>query len=209
MDSPLRPGLNSLIRKVADHDKQAFEALVILAEPLIKKTIRLKSDDLSESEADQILNQVLAKIWEKAHTYKGVSRRTTNLDAAARGWISKVARNELYDHLRERNKRDKWQTLESDLQTERELADDLPSPFEKLMDTTDPSPENVVISNLGVKEFLNNLSPKERELYDLLVLGYTQIECADQLGVTPPAISERVKRLKDKYREFFDDRRDL
>lgn len=85
--------LKECMSKVAvDRDKQAFEQLFDHFAPLLR-SYSLARDPGASLVADDLAQEVMIKVWNKAHTYKPEM-------AAVSTWIFTLARNARIDYLR-------------------------------------------------------------------------------------------------------------
>jgi len=62
-------------------------------------------------------------------------------------------------------------------------------------------PERIDQMEIMVK-FLESLTPMEKEIYDLLVKGYSREEMAKTLNIPIKTVYSRIKRIKQKYRKL-------
>lgn len=112
--------LKCLMRKVAEfRDKQAFMTLFDHYVPLVR-AYSLKREPGASLLADELAQEVLIRVWEKAHTY---NPSLSNLNT----WVFTLARNCRIDHLR-RNGR--FLTEIDPVEIFNQIEDEGPGPFQ-------------------------------------------------------------------------------
>ncbi|MEH6558463.1 MAG: sigma-70 family RNA polymerase sigma factor [Oceanicoccus sp.] len=85
--------LKGLMARIAEHrDKEAFEEFFNHFAPLLR-SYSLAREPGATLLADELAQEVLIKVWNKAHTYKPEL-------AAVTTWVFTLARNSRIDHLR-------------------------------------------------------------------------------------------------------------
>jgi hypothetical protein len=75
------------------------------------------------------------------------------------------------------------------------------NPIEKPVTPSTATP--YPMQELVIQEYLQSLLPKDLTIVQMLVEGYTQDEIARALGVTPSAICQRTKRIRNSLPELF------
>lgn len=93
-----RQALADDLKRVADHqDRAAFARLFKFFSPKIKAyLLSLKSDQLTPEMIEELTQEVMVKVWTKAHYFN-------ESKAAASTWIYTIARNCRIDFLRKAN----------------------------------------------------------------------------------------------------------
>jgi RNA polymerase sigma factor (sigma-70 family) len=133
---------------------------------------------LSSADADDTAVEAVLRTYEK---WRESTQEWHNLNRFA----VTVARNLLIDQIR---KNKKIVSLDSDLPIWEEIVTDnqrnLVNPTEKKF-----------VSQERLRSVLNKLAEKDRSILTLTMEGYTQSEIAKKLGMTQPAISERLKKI--------------
>lgn len=66
-----------------------------------------------------------------------------------------------------------------------------------------PQDWEFLLEDGGLIEVLRKLSPRQQEVVWLLVAGWTQKEIADQLGLTPAAVSQTKNRAYQQIRKLY------
>jgi RNA polymerase sigma-70 factor (ECF subfamily) len=85
--------LKGLMARIAEHrDKEAFDEFFNHFAPLLR-SYSLAREPRATLLADELAQEVLIKVWNKAHTYKPEL-------AAVTTWVFTLARNSRIDHLR-------------------------------------------------------------------------------------------------------------
>jgi RNA polymerase sigma-70 factor (ECF subfamily) len=152
-----------VIRAAADHDIEAFDALVRAYQPQVWRFLRhlLRDDALAED----VTQETFIRVYRRLHTFRFRSKFST--------WIMHVARNAGTDELRARQRRAR-------LVHALEPAASTPT-------TTDAS------RRVEIDEALAALSPRLRETLLLVELfGFTYREAATSLGVPEGTAKRRV-----------------
>lgn len=108
-----------MIRVANDRDRQAFEQLFDHFAPLLR-SYSLTREPGAMLVADELAQEVMIKVWNKAHTYKPEA-------AAVSTWVFTLARNARIDYLR-RNGRFSTEIDPTDLFNN--LEDQGPDPFQ-------------------------------------------------------------------------------
>ena len=108
-----------MLRVAEDRDRQAFSLLFDHFVPLIR-AFSLARDTGSALLADELAQEVIIKIWAKAHTYKPELSRVNT-------WVYTLARNSRIDQLR-RDSKHKTNIDSSDIFSE--IEDEAPGPFQ-------------------------------------------------------------------------------
>ena len=165
---------DSLIKVARDRDIQAFEALFDHYAPLIR-AYSLAREPGAELVADELAQDVMVRVWEKAHTYKPeLSNPNT--------WVFVMARNCRIDYLR-RNGR-----IASNVDPAlifEQLEDDAAGPFQSAMQ-----------ERLGtnIHECIARL-PKEQAqvLLKVYMEGKTQQEASVDLKLPLGTVKSRVR----------------
>lgn len=73
----------------------------------------------------------------------------------------------------------------------------LPDHFDETVSGTDADMDRQIINTTIIRQLMR----EERWIVWLLLLGYTQREIADVLGLTQPNICQRIRRLRVKYKK--------
>ena len=151
-------------------DGAAYEKLLVDVIPMLRGLVRAKVWD--HHSAEDVVQNILLSIHRARHTYHPGRPFVP--------WLRAVARNAVFDHLRDRTRR----RGREDPLPEGELAaptEELPILREAL------SPE--------LTEALEALPPAQRQAVELLqVQGLTVVEAAARAGVSPGALKVRAHR---------------
>lgn len=144
----------TLIRRVATRDREAFEELYRAYYP---RLMRYLLSHLGDRElAEEILNDVMMVVWEKASTFRGRSRTST--------WVLGIAHYKVLQALRARGRRPRAVALD--------LADD-PSATQR------EANGRAVDQRMLLAKALRSLSPAQRAVVELTYYyGYSYKEIA-------------------------------
>jgi RNA polymerase sigma factor (sigma-70 family) len=204
MDIARLEELDSLLRKIAGQDKAAFTALYSLTERRIRNYLQHRAPYLPESEIEAVMGDVYLGIWKGASSYSGKTPRGGNPEAVANAWMIRLARNKLFYYFRKDRISRKHEILESDMTSDPENPDKDLSPLERLPDSSSPGPEQALTSRQGIEEFRAGLTPLEQRIFDLQMEGFPQKEIAKKLSVTPSAVNQHIRSIRNKARAFLD-----
>jgi len=136
----------------------------------------LRSRVSDDAEAEDLLQEVFIRV----HHHLCCLPQPEKMDS----WIYQIARNLLIDYYRRR--RDTF-----------ELPDDLPAESE----LTEEDPREVLL--LSLKEVIHELpEPYRQALLLTEYQGLSQVEMADQLGLSVSGAKSRVQRARDRLRDM-------
>lgn len=155
-------------------DRDAFERLFDHYVPLLR-AFSLAAHPGAHILADEVAQEVMIKVWNKAHTY--------NPDVATVStWVFTLARNARIDYLRKNSRH------ESDIDPSH-LWDDIPD------DAVDPfqaaqQKRNEVV----IRDSLNSLPEEQKQaLAKVYLEGKTHKEVAEDLGLPLGTVKSRVR----------------
>ncbi|QIB65398.1 sigma-70 family RNA polymerase sigma factor [Kineobactrum salinum] len=172
--------LQSLIEQVAsERNRQAFERLFEHFAPLLK-SYSLARDPGAHLVADELVQEVLIKLWNKAHLYDPVKANPNT-------WIYTLARNCRIDYLR-RNGR-----YGGDINADQlfdTLEDDGRSPFELTQQKRIAEQIHRALSQLPVEQ--------SQVLAKTYMEGKTQQEIADELNLPLGTVKSRIRLALQK-----------
>ncbi len=170
----------SLLEKIAqDRDEQAFAELFDIYAPKIK-AFGLKSSPGAELMAEDLVQEVMIKVWNKAHLFNGEL-------AGASTWIFTMARNTRIDQIR-KNKHAASEIDADDLYEV--LEDDQPGPFQ--------SSHNKQTEDM-IREHLNDLPKEQAQVIAKTYLeGKSHSEAAAELGLPLGTVKSRVRIAIEK-----------
>lgn len=132
-----------------------------------------------ESVAEEVLQDVFIKIWNKIDGYDETKGRLFT-------WMVNVARNQAIDKTRSKEIRREQKTGALENLVNRIDSKDF------LEQSTD---------GIGVKELLNKLQPEQQFVVDYLYLkGYTQSELAEEFNIPLGTIKTRVRLAMEQLR---------
>jgi len=66
---------------------------------------------------------------------------------------------------------------------------------------TVPGPEGTVEAKITLEAILTSTSGVSREILDLMSKGYTQAECARELGISRARVTQLLKKIREEWDE--------
>ena len=150
---------------------EVYEAYIGYIYTIVLQTVSNRED------AEDVTSEFFIKLWRLADTYRGGNGH--------RAWMAAIARNMAVDLLRK---------------TKREvLTDDFTDTMTG--SAADESPEQEVLSDVGLKQALDTLQPKEQEVVHLKIMGdMTFQEIADILKIPLGTVTWRYQSAIKKLR---------
>ncbi|AFD09364.1 DNA-directed RNA polymerase specialized sigma subunit, sigma24 [Solitalea canadensis DSM 3403] len=136
----------------------------------------------SEEEANDVLQEVFLKIWEKAVSYDVSKGRLFT-------WMANIARNQAIDRLRSKSFRNdsKNQDLDNNVNTI------------DYLNNVSLSPEHI-----GIKDLLLNLKPDQKAIVEMIYFqGFKQSEVAEELNIPLGTVKTRLRMAIMELRKFF------
>lgn len=136
---------------------------------------------IEKETAEDVLQESFVKIWNNVSNYDATKGRLYT-------WLLNIARNSAIDKTRSKNfrKEGKVQSLE-----------DFVYSVDKQHNNSIP------VDHIGLRKFVEELKPDQRELIDLLYFGgYTQSEAAEELNLPLGTVKTRVKAALTRLREI-------
>lgn len=174
--------VKSLFRRVASHDRQAFEELHQRFSNLIFATVFQILHN--HQDAEDVAQEVLALLWKKAEMYSEERGKPTT-------WLTTLARNRAIDRFRSRDRRNR---LNHGFEEESEM--------EKGWEA--PSPSSAAeINELAshARSAVLHLAPDQRLAIQLAFLeGLSQTEIAERTGAPLGTVKARIRRGLGKLR---------
>ncbi len=172
--------LKSLISQVAnERDKDAFGQLFDHFAPLLR-AFSLAREPGAALLADELTQEVMIKIWNKAHTYKPEM-------AAVNTWVFTLARNCRIDHLR-RNGRFSSDIDPNDIFNH--IEDEGPDPFQLAMQQR---------AEIKVHEGLKHLPIEQAQVLAKVYLeGKSHQETSEELDLPLGTVKSRVRLALQK-----------
>jgi RNA polymerase sigma-70 factor (ECF subfamily) len=172
--------LKEYMAKVADkRDKQAFEKLFDHFAPLLR-SYSLAREPGAALLADELAQEVMIKVWNKAHTYKPDM-------AAVSTWVFTLARNSRIDYLR-RNGR--FRTDIDPTEIFNNMEEEGPDPFQLAQQQR---------VETKVHEGLKQLPIEQAQVLAKVYLeGKSHQETSDELGLPLGTVKSRVRLALQK-----------
>jgi RNA polymerase sigma factor (sigma-70 family) len=125
---------------------------------------------LDSDQAEEVLQDVFIKIWEKADTYSASKGRFFT-------WVLNIARNAAIDKVRSKSFKNSKRNLDADN-------------FVNILE--DNNNLNLKTDTIGLKSFVKKLEPLCIKVIDLLYFkGFTQVEASEQLDIPLGTIKTR------------------
>jgi RNA polymerase sigma-70 factor (ECF subfamily) len=167
----------ALMQRVVARDASAVAALHDRhARVLYSLILRIVRD---EGEAEDVLQEVFLRLWEKADTYDAVL-------GSPIAWLVRIARNRAIDRVRARRARPVTQPVDESV--DRRLAD-----------TAAPAPTTEAVTResedqRALQGALAQLSPEQRMLIEeAFYMGYTQSELAERFKLPLGTVKTRIR----------------
>lgn len=133
------PEISGLLSRVALGDRPAFDLLYLnTSAKLFGVLLRLLRD---RTEAEDALQEVYAKVWQRAGTYAAVTRAGAPPTSPI-SWLVAVARNHAIDRLRARK------AVYDDIDAAAHIADQAPSPEAAAINAADRAKINGCLERL-------------------------------------------------------------
>ena len=131
--------------------------------------------------AEDVLQESFIKIWNNAAAYDPAKGRLYT-------WLLNIARNTAIDKTRSKSFRKEGQVRS----------------IEDFVYTVDKQHNNSTpVDHIGLRKFVDELKPEQRQLIDLLYFGgYTQSEAAEELNLPLGTIKTRIKAALNRLREI-------
>jgi len=171
-----------LLLQLLQGSEQAFERVYkIYSARLYGNLLKLVK---SESEAQEILQDVFLKVWD--------NRQNIDIEKSFRSWLFKIAENKVYDFFRKvaRDKKKKAQLLT--------IASSEYAPVEELLLTD----ENAAI----LQKAIESLPPQRQQVFRLCKLdGKSYKEVSELLGISVSTISDHIVKATKAIRSYFED----
>ncbi len=168
-----------LLRVAEERDKQAFEALFDHFAPMLR-SYSLAREPGAALVADELAQEVMIKVWNKAHTYKPEV-------AAVSTWVFTLARNSRIDYLR-RNGRFSTEIDPTELFDN--MEDDGPEPFQAAQQQR---------TEQRIHDGLRQLPVEQSQVLAKVYLeGKSHQETADELDLPLGTVKSRVRLALQK-----------
>ena len=172
--------LKQLMAKVAEHrDKQAFEQLFDHFAPLLR-SYSLARESGAALLADELAQEVMIKVWNKAHTYKPDI-------AAVSTWVFTLARNSRIDYLR-RNGR--FSTDIDPTEIFNNMEDEGPDPFQLAQQRRVETKVHQGLKQLPIEQ--------AQVLAKVYLEGKSHQETSNELGLPLGTVKSRVRLALQK-----------
>ena len=60
--------------------------------------------------------------------------------------------------------------------------------------------ESLAITNVTLKEIIENADEQEKQILKMLSIGYTQSEIAKELGISQSTVSKKLAKIRKSYK---------
>jgi len=172
-----------MLRIAEDRDREAFAVFFDHFAPKVKAYSHSKQPG-ADLMADELVQEVMLKVWDKAHTYKPEL-------ASVSTWLFTMSRNSRIDQLRRIKK-----TIPLDSDDIWYEEDTAPDPFQSLQQHR---------SDSGVRRSMQELPEEQLQvLTKVYVQGKTQQQTAKELGLPLGTVKSRIrlalKKLENSLR---------
>ena len=189
-----------LLSSVQNHSKSAFNELFSRYEPWVRRRLRTVLRD--QDAAEDILQEVFVRVWEKASGWDG--------HGTARGWIYRITLNLAFNHLRARRRRSEF-PLEMNVPAESD--DDEDSQLPRYLESGIPQPpaEFESAETRGyVQELIDGLpEPKRAVMHMVHCEDLSVREVSDALGIPDGTVKSRLfygrKAIQDRLKFFLEE----
>jgi RNA polymerase sigma factor (sigma-70 family) len=172
--------LKDYMRRVAEHrDKQAFEGLFDHFAPLLR-SYSLAREPGAALLADELAQEVMIKVWNKAHTFKPEM-------AAVSTWIFTLARNTRIDYMR-RNGR--FSTHIDPTELFNNIEDEGPDPFQLAQQQHTETKIHAGLKLLPIEQ--------SQVLAKVYLEGKSHQETSNELGLPLGTVKSRVRLALQK-----------
>lgn len=165
-----------LIKKIAGGDETALEELVLRHQNKILNLIYRHVN--SSSDAEELAQDVFARVWSRAKSFKGNSKLST--------WLYRIAVNLSINHLKKRK-------------IDREIKKDVTAP-------ADSQPDSIMVKNrqtLLIKNAVESLPPAQKTVLILSKYeNHSYAEISEIMDLSIPAVESLLFRAKQNLKEF-------
>ena len=186
--------------RLQDQDPEAWKDFTEIYAPLIKFWCRLRKDELTHAERQDILQEVLQSVLLSIKNFD-----YTHAERSFRGWLRRITKLRICDHLREKVKDGQVSRLGSDSNCLNiaVLSPETPEPDDAI-DPEEEAGERVVL----LRQVLRRIRPEFREnsweVFRLLfVAEKNSAEAAEMMEMTPEAVrqirSRILRRIQAEY----------
>jgi len=187
-------------------------------EDLDEKVIRYK-----ETKDEKIFNEIYPELKRLAYPFENKLGKAGFYDASS--IIDEIILHSIDTYDREKGKFSTWLYNQLDGRVKDEIRDlylqkeivntiaysledviyedkDVPIKIKNIIESKYDSPEEKVIVNDLFDKILNLLTDVGKKVFNLLVSGYSQVEIAEILGISPPRVTAIIKDIQNKTTKF-------
>lgn len=171
--------VDDMLSVAQQRDKAAYARLFDHFAPLIRHYC-LSAYPGAPMMADEITQDVMLKVWRKAHTYNSKA-------SAVSTWIFTLARNARIDYLRKNSRH------QSDIDPEfiwNEMSDDTEEPFARAQQKRNEEEVNAAVGELPVEQ--------QQVLAKVYMEGKSHTEVADELSIPLGTVKSRLRIALNK-----------
>lgn len=168
-----------------EHDEKAFENIVkTFVAPILAQE---NCDELADRYLHNTVNALMQTfdIKELAEVSKDFSCNE-DFGKSQNTNYPKVDHDRKWNHTRSKIKTESLEEL---------LENDEEDVAEEGLDV-----ENLAITNVALKEIIENANEQEKQILELLAAGRTQSEIAKELGVSQGTISKKLAKIRNTYK---------
>lgn len=177
-----------LIKRIKNRDEQALELFYDKYNKLIFSLVL--SIVKRREEAEDVLQELFTKIWEKAHTYN-------ENQGSVYSWVVTMSRNKAIDRIRSRR-----------YKSEQKESTNSESPYEDFeADVQNPLEQTILNERAGyVKEALNSIPKEQRQVIMVAYFqGMTQSEISVELDLPLGTVKSRMRDGMMKLKNILQD----
>lgn len=162
--------------------------------PTIKKTFAISNFTAQEQDIEDIVSQVLEKIWLNQVRY--------NKEISHDNWFKAIAKNTTLDYIEANKKRENFISLDSyTLYNEDERP--ISGTYLQIKASETYSSDYNIESkeNLNsISSLISSMSPTEKRIIELLLNNYTNQNICDELNLSSGACRTQISRVRNKLK---------
>ena len=176
----------TLLERLSDrYDENAWSEFIENYRPYIYVVIRRM--DIDETDTEDLVQQVLIKLWDKLPEFAYDSNRRF------RSYVATICRNKVHDFIRQRTaevSRDKQKAEEDELRFRVSDLDDIVQKEWELF-----------VSNLALQNIRQSLKQQSVDSFERIMNGEDAASIAQERGLPTNTIQQQFKRVKDRMIE--------
>lgn len=168
-----------------EHDEKAFENIVkTFVVPILAQE---NCDELADRYLHNTVNALMQTV-----DIKGLAEVSKDFSCDEDFSKSQNANYPKIDHDR------KWNHARSKIKTE--SLDELLENDEEDIPQQELDIESMAITNVTLKEIIDNANEQEKQIFKMLSEGYTQSEIAKEIGISQSTVSKKLTKIRNTYK---------